>query len=68
MKRYENPNAQIKNFASEDVITTSGTVVNNPLNKVALKTFNVADAAVVVCGIILVISFLITIKKESEDA
>lgn len=31
-------------------------------------TFNVADAAVVVCGIILVISFLITIKKESEDA
>ena len=31
-------------------------------------TFNVADAAVVVCGIILVISFLITIKKENEDA
>ena len=44
MKRYENPNAQIKNFASEDVITTSGTTVNNPLNKVASKTFNVADA------------------------
>ena len=44
MKRYENPNAQIKNFVSEDVITTSGTIVNNPLNKVASKTFNVADA------------------------
>ena len=27
-------------------------------------TFNVADAAVVVCGILLVVSFLITIKTE----
>lgn len=30
-------------------------------------TFNVADAAVVVCGIILIVSFLITICKEKKD-
>lgn len=31
-------------------------------------TFNVADAAVVVCGIILIISFLGTIFKEQKDS
>ena len=31
-------------------------------------TFNVADAAVVVCGIILIVSFLITISKEKKDS
>lgn len=31
-------------------------------------TFNVADAAVVVCGIILIVSFLITIYKEKKDS
>lgn len=31
-------------------------------------TFNVADAAVVVCGIILIVSFLITICKEKKDS
>lgn len=30
-------------------------------------TFNVADAAVVVCGILLIISFLISIKNESKN-
>ena len=30
-------------------------------------TFNVADSAVVVCGIILVISFIITYVKESKN-
>lgn len=31
-------------------------------------TFNVADSAVVVCGIILIISFVILVKKESDEA
>lgn len=31
-------------------------------------TFNVADAAVVVCGIILIVSFLVTICKEKKDS
>ncbi|MBQ1970954.1 MAG: signal peptidase II [Treponema sp.] len=31
-------------------------------------TFNVADAAVVVCGIILIVSFLITICKEQKGS
>ena len=31
-------------------------------------TFNVADAAVVVCGIILIVSFLGTIFKEQKDS
>ena len=31
-------------------------------------TFNVADAAVVVCGIILIVSFLITICNEKKDS
>lgn len=31
-------------------------------------TFNVADAAVVVCGIILIVSFLVTIYKEKKDS
>lgn len=31
-------------------------------------TFNVADVAVVVCGIILIVSFLITICKEKKDS
>ena len=31
-------------------------------------TFNVADSAVVVCGIMLVISFLISIIKEQKDS
>lgn len=31
-------------------------------------TFNVADAAVVVCGIILIVSFLITICKEKKGS
>lgn len=30
-------------------------------------TFNVADSAVVVCGILLVISFLITVAKDSKN-
>jgi len=30
-------------------------------------TFNVADSAVVVCGILLIISFLIVLKKEKKD-
>lgn len=30
-------------------------------------TFNVADSAVVVCGILLIISFLITLKKEKQS-
>jgi len=29
-------------------------------------TFNVADSAVVVCGILLIISFIITLKKEKQ--
>lgn len=29
-------------------------------------TFNVADSAVVVCGILLIISFLITLRKEKQ--
>ena len=29
-------------------------------------TFNVADSAVVVCGIMLLISFIITISKDSK--
>lgn len=29
-------------------------------------TFNVADSAVVVCGILLIISFIITLKKEKD--
>ena len=44
--KYTCPKAEIKKFISEDVITTSGTTVNNPLTKVASKTFNVADANV----------------------
>ena len=31
-------------------------------------TFNVADSAVVVCGILLVISFIVTSIKESKEA
>ena len=31
-------------------------------------TFNVADSAVVVCGILLIISFLIMLKKEKKEA
>ena len=31
-------------------------------------TFNVADSAVVVCGILLVVSFLIQIAKESSQS
>ena len=31
-------------------------------------TFNVADSAVVVCGILLVISFLLTIKSSKKDS
>lgn len=31
-------------------------------------TFNVADSAVVVCGILLIISFLITIKEEKKSS
>lgn len=30
-------------------------------------TFNVADSAVVVCGIILLISFIISLSKESKN-
>ncbi len=30
-------------------------------------TFNVADSAVVVCGILLIISFIISLKKEKEE-
>ena len=30
-------------------------------------TFNVADSAVVVCGILLIISFIISLKKEKEQ-
>ena len=30
-------------------------------------TFNVADSAVVVCGLILVISFIVTSVKESKN-
>lgn len=30
-------------------------------------TFNVADMAVVICGILLIISFIITIKKDSKE-
>lgn len=31
-------------------------------------TFNVADSAVVVCGILLIISFLIMLKKEKKES
>lgn len=31
-------------------------------------TFNVADSAVVVCGILLIISFLIMLRKEKKEA
>ena len=31
-------------------------------------TFNVADSAVVVCGILLIISFVLTLKKEKKEA
>ena len=31
-------------------------------------TFNVADSAVVVCGILLIISFLIMLRKEKREA
>lgn len=30
-------------------------------------TFNVADSAVVVCGILLLISFIVTVKKDSKN-
>jgi len=30
-------------------------------------TFNIADSAVVVCGILLIISFIITMKKSNHD-
>ena len=40
---YIKPNAQIKKFVSEDVITTSGTSVN-PLTALASKTYSNADA------------------------
>lgn len=30
-------------------------------------TFNVADSAVVICGILLIISFIVSISKESKD-
>jgi len=42
--RYIKPNAEIKKFISEDIITTSGTTVNNPLTALATKTFSVSDA------------------------
>lgn len=45
-KNYICPKAEVKSFASEDVITTSGTVSNNPLTAVATKTFNVSEANV----------------------
>ena len=45
MKKYENPNAEIKNFVSEDVIATSGTTVN-PLTALATKTFSNSQANV----------------------
>ena len=31
-------------------------------------TFNVADSAVVVCGLLLIISFIITFIKESKES
>ena len=45
-KNYICPKAEVKNFASEDVIATSGTTANNPLTAVATKAFNVSDANV----------------------
>ena len=41
--KYIKPNAEIKKFISEDIITTSGTT-NNPLTALATKTFSVSDA------------------------
>lgn len=46
MIKYESPKAEITNFMSEDVVTTSGTTANNPLTAVATKAFNVSDANV----------------------
>ena len=43
--RYIKPNAEIKKFISEDVITTSGTT-NNPLTALTSKAFTVSDANV----------------------
>ena len=46
MKTYIKPNAQIKNFISEDVITTSGVNNTNPLTAIATKTFSNSHANV----------------------
>ena len=45
MKTYISPKAEVKNFVSEDVITTSGTTVN-PLTALATKTFSNSQANV----------------------
>ena len=46
MRNYIKPNAEIKKFISEDVITTSGTQVNNPLKLASTKSFLNSDANV----------------------
>ena len=49
MKNYTKPNAEIKNFISEDIVTTSGTTVNptpNPLTVLASKGFSNSEANV----------------------
>ena len=46
MIKYESPKAEIKRFISCDVITTSGTVSNNPLTALASKTFTVSESNV----------------------
>ena len=43
---YIKPNAEIKKFISCDVITTSGTQVNNPLKLAPTKSFLNSDANV----------------------
>ena len=44
--KYTCPKAEIKKFISEDVITTSGTTVNNPLKLASTKSFLNSDANV----------------------
>ena len=45
-KKYVSPRAEVKNFASEDVILTSGVNNNDKLTAMALKSFSNADANV----------------------
>ncbi|WP_147634274.1 signal peptidase II [Treponema pectinovorum] len=53
-------------FRKEGVVDFIDVKFYNILGMERWPTFNVADATVVVCGIILVISFLFTVKNSSQ--